>query len=60
MASRWTSLRSGNGKLLALLKASWEKVLSPLIARKTASRSFSLPATCPRPVSSGVQMLPQS
>jgi len=39
------SLRSGNGKPEALRKASCEKVLSPLIARKTAPRSLSLSAT---------------
>jgi len=60
MASRWMSLSSGKGNLADLAKASWLNVLSPLIARKTAPRSSSAPATWPRPVSSGVQMPPQS
>jgi len=38
MASRWISLRSGKGKLRARWKASWENVLSPLIARKVTPR----------------------
>jgi hypothetical protein len=54
------SLRRGKGKPATFRNASWEKVLSPLIARKTAPRSVSFSAACPRPLSSGVQILPQS
>jgi hypothetical protein len=38
------SLRSGKEKPATLRNASWEKVLSPLIARKTAPRSVSFSA----------------
>jgi hypothetical protein len=54
------SLKSGNGKFRAFANSAWEKVLSLLIASRTAPRSESLPATSTRPVSSGVQMEPQS
>jgi hypothetical protein len=39
------SLKSGNGKPLALANSAWQKELSPLIASSAAPRSRSLIAT---------------
>ena len=60
MASRWMSLSSGKASFADFEKASWLNVLSPLMARKTAPRCSIAAMACPRPVSSGVQMPPQS
>lgn len=45
MTVRWMSLRRGNAKLFALVKAACENVLSALIARSAALRVSILPAT---------------
>ena len=60
MAVRCTSLSSGNLNLRALANSAWQKGLSPLIASTTPPRLPISSAASPRPVSSGVQMLPQS
>ncbi len=54
------SLSSGKVKPRALAKAAWLNRLSALIASRTASRLRISWAASPRPLSSGVQMLPQS
>lgn len=59
MTLRWMSLRSANGKLLAFAKAAFEKGLSALMARTVAPRFWISGSTLTRPLSSGVQMLPQ-
>jgi hypothetical protein len=60
MTLRWMSLSSGNGKPCCFRNAAWEKGLSPLMASSVAPLSFSVPAAWPRPLSSGLQMLPKS
>jgi len=54
------SLSSGKLNPRALAKAAWLNRLSALIASRTASRLRISWAASPRPLSSGVQMLPQS
>jgi hypothetical protein len=54
------SLSSGKAKPRALANAAWLNGLSALMASRTAPRALISCAASPRPLSSGVQMLPQS
>jgi hypothetical protein len=60
MTERWMSLSSGNANPRALANAAWLKGLSALMASSAAPRALISCATSPRPLSSGVQMPPQS
>jgi hypothetical protein len=57
---RWMSLSRGNGKLWVFAYCACEKGLSALMGRMAAPRCRTSGSTLTRPLSSGVQMLPQS
>jgi len=54
------SLSRGKANPRALANAAWLKGLSALMASRTAPRALISWTASPRPLSSGVQMLPQS